>query len=104
MYIINKIFEFIIIAKLDSNYETYKETLRSITLFIVYLERVLISVKISLQKIVALLSSKDKIINFLKFIQEILVIFKLIKSIRVRVWLLIRIEFDNYATIDLVNI
>jgi hypothetical protein len=99
----DKSFEFIINAKSDSNYATCKETRRSVTGYVVYLEGALISVRSGMQKIVALSVSEAEIIALVQCVQEVMFVMKLIKSMSLKVKVPITIEVDNHATVDLVN-
>ena len=99
----DKSFKFNIRGKSDSNYATCKETRRSVTGYVVYLEDSLISVKSGMQKLVALSVSEAEIIALVQCVQEIMFVKKLIESLKLQVQLPIEIEVDNKATVDLVN-
>ena len=56
----------------DSNYATCKETRRSITGLIVYLEGAIIAVKSGMQKIVALSTTEAEVIAIVQCVQEMI--------------------------------
>ena len=99
----DKSFEFVLRGKSDSNYASCKETRRSVTGFVVYLEDTLISVKSGMQKIIALSVSEAELFALVQCVQEIMFVKKLLESMKLRVKLPIIIEVDNKATVDLVN-
>jgi hypothetical protein len=99
----NKNFLFIIKGKSDSNYATCKETRRSVSGYVIYLEGALVSVKSGMQKIIALSVSEAEIIALVQCVQEIMFIVKLINSLGLKVKKPIELEVDNKATVDLVN-
>ena len=99
----DKTFKFLLRGKSDSNYATCKETRRSVTGYVVYLEDALISFKSGMHKLVALSVSEEEIIALVQCVQEMMFVKKLLESLKLQIKLPMEIEVDNKATIDLVN-
>ena len=96
-------FLFKIRGKSDSNYATCKETRRSITGYLVWLEEALIAVKSGMQKIVALSVTEAEIIALVQCVQEMMYMKKVLESILLKVELPMIVEVDNKGAVDLVN-
>ena len=99
----DKNFKFRIRGKSDSNYATCKETRRSITGFVVWLEDSLISVKSGMQKIVSLSVTEAEVIALVQCVQELLYMKKIMESLSLQVELPFNVEVDNKGAVDLVN-
>ena len=96
-------FLFKIRGKSDSNYATCKETRRSITGYLVWLEESLIAVKSGMQKIVALSVTEAEVIALVQCVQEMMYMRKVLESIMLKVELPMTVEVDNKGAVDLVN-
>ena len=96
-------FLFKIRGKSDSNYATCKETRKSITGYLVWLEESLIAVKSGMQKIVALSVTEAEIIALVQCVQEMMYMKKVLESILLKVELPMIVEVDNKGAVDLVN-
>ena len=96
-------FLFRIRGKLDSNYATYKETRKSITGHLVWLEEALISVKSGMQKIVTLSVTEAEIIALVQCVEEMMYMKKVLESILLKLELPMIVEVDNKGAVDLVN-
>ena len=96
-------FEFEVCGKSDSNFATCKETRRSVTGYVVYLEGALIAVKSGMQRIVALSVSEAEVIAMVQCVQEMLYVKKLLNSMKLKVKLPMTVWVDNKAAVDLAN-
>ena len=99
----DKSFLFKIRGKSDSNYATCKETRRSVTGYIVWLEDSLIAVKSGMQKIVALSVTEAEVIALVQCVQEMMYMKKIMESLELNVELPMTVEVDNQGAVDLVN-
>ena len=88
-------FEFILKGESDANYATCKETRRSVSGYVVYLEGSLISVRSGMQKIVALSVSEAEVIALVQCVQEVMFAKKILESMQLKVKIPIEIEVDN---------
>ena len=96
-------FEFRIRGKADSNFATCKETRRSVTGYIVWLEDAIIAVKSGMQKIVAISVTEAEVIALVQCVQELMYMLKVLQSMVLKVELPFIVEVDNKGAVDLVN-
>ena len=87
----------------DASYATCKDTRKSVTEYIVYLEGAPIAIKSGMQKIIALSSSEAELIALVQCLQEIMFMKKVLESMELQVELPILIKCDNKGTVDLIN-
>ena len=99
----DKNFEFCISGKSDSDYATCPTTRRSVTGFTVFLEGAPISVKSLMQKIVALSVCEAEVISAVTCAQEMIMAYKIITSLELKVKLPMILEVDNKGAVDLAN-
>lgn len=99
----DRMFEFKITAKSDSNYATCKDTRKSVTGYVIYLEDALVAVKSGMQRIVALSVTEAELIALVQCLQEMIFIAKMISSMGLRVAYPLKICVDNKGTMDLIN-
>ena len=100
---VDREFEFRIRGKADSNYATCKETRKSVTGYVVWLEDALVAVKSGMQKIVSLSVTEAEVIALVQCVQEMIYIKKVIESMKLKVELPMKVEVDNKGAVDLVN-
>ena len=96
-------FEFKIEGKSDANFATCKDTRKSVTGYVVYMEDTPIAVKSGMQRIVALSVSEAEVIAMVQCVQEMLYVMKLLNSMELKVKLPMVIWVDNKAAVDLAN-
>lgn len=96
-------FEFVISGKSDSDYACCPATRRSITGLSVFLEGAAVSVRSAMQKIVALSVTEAETIAAVQCAQELLLTYKIVKSMGLEVKLPMILEVDNKGAVDLAN-
>ena len=96
----DKNFEFSVTGDSDSNYATCEETRKSITGFIVRVEKSIVAVKSGMQKIGALSMTEAEIIAVVKCVSEMLYVMKLIQSIGLKVKKPMIVHSDNKGAVD----
>jgi hypothetical protein len=100
---LDKVFEFIIRGRSDSNYGTDVETRRSVTGYAVYLEDAPIAIKSVMQRIITLSSTEAELLALVQCVQEMMATKRLLESMQLKVKLPMVIECDNKGAVDLVN-
>lgn len=96
-------FEFETSGKSDANFATCKDTRKSVTGYVVYLEGTPVAVKSGMQRIVTLSVSEAEVIAMVQSIQKMMYIEKLLKAMELKVKLPMTIWVDNKAAVDLAN-
>ena len=99
----DKLFEFRISGKPDSDYATCMHARRSVTGYMVWFEGTLIAVRSIMQKVVALSTAEAELIALVMCIQEMMCLKKLVEALELKVELPMIVECDNRSTVDLVN-
>ena len=99
----DKSFKFVINGKSDSDYACCPTTRRSVSGTCVFLEGAPISVKSSMQKIVALSVTEAETIAAVQCAQEMILAYKIITSMGLQVQLPMILEVDNKGAVDLAN-
>ena len=99
----NRDFEFKISGRSDSDYACCHTTRRSVTGLCVFLEGAAISVKSAMQKIVALSVTEAETIAAVQCAQEMVLAYKIMISIGLKVELPMILEMDNKGAVDLAN-
>ena len=96
-------FEFIIEGRSDSNYATCPDTRRSISGWRVKFESCPIINKSVMQKVVALSVTEAELYASVQCAQDMLFVWKIIKSIGLKVKLPMILDLDNKGAVDIVN-
>ena len=99
----DKLFEFRISGKPDSDYATCTHTRKSVTGYMVWFEGTLIAVRSVMQKVVAISTVEAELIALVMCIQEMMYLKKLVEALELKVELPMKVECDNKSTVDLVN-
>ena len=99
----DKSFKFKIRGRSDSNYATDKETRRSITGSVVYLNDAIVMFQSSTQKHVTLSVTEAELAALVSCVQDMLYVYRIIISLDLQVELPIVVELDNSGARDLAN-
>ena len=81
----------------------FTDTRKSVTGFVVYLERAPIAIKSVMQKIIALSVTEVELIALVQCVQEMFFVKKVLESMGLSVELPMLVECDNKGAVDLVN-
>ena len=96
-------FQFHISGKSDSDYATCKDTRKSVSGYVVYLEDAPITVKSVMQKIIALSVTEAELIALVQCIQEMIFAKKVVESMGLLVKTQMIVYCDNKGAVDLIN-
>jgi hypothetical protein len=99
----DKTFKFRVKGKSDSDYATCKETRRSVTGLIVWLEEALIMVKSMMQDVPSLSVTESELASATSCAQYLMYVKKYLESIGLEVELPMILEVDNKGAVDLIN-
>ena len=99
----DKLFQFRIKGKSDSNYATCTDTRKSVTGYVVHFEGAPIAIKSVMQKIIALSATEAELIALVQCIQEMFYAKKVIESMGLIVEVPMIVQCDNKGVVDLVN-
>ena len=99
----DKSFQFVISGKSDSDYACCTTTRRSVTGYVVYFEGAVVATRSLMQKIVALSVTEAEKIAAVQCAQEMLMAFKIVRSMGLKVKLPMILEVDNQGAVDLAN-
>jgi hypothetical protein len=99
----DKSFKFKIRGRSDSNYATDKETRRSITGSVVYLNDAIVMFQSSTQKHVTLSVTEAELAALVSCVQDMLYVYRIIISLELQVELPMVVELDNSGARDLAN-
>ena len=96
-------FQFVINGKSDSDYACCPTTRRSVSGICVFLEEAVVSAKSVMQKIVALSVTEAETIAAVQCAQEMMLTYKIVISMGLKVKLPMMLEVDNKGAVDLAN-
>jgi hypothetical protein len=99
----DKSFKFKIRGRSDSNYATDKETRRSITGSVVYLNDAIVMFQSATQKHVTLSVTEAELAALVSCVQDMLYVYRIIISLGLQVELPMAVELDNSGARDLAN-
>ena len=100
---IDKDFLFEIIGRPDASYGTCKDTRKSITGIVVFLEMCVIVAKSGMQRIVALSTAEAELIAMVQCVQEMLFVKKFMESLELKIRLPMLVQCDNKGAVDMAN-
>ena len=99
----DKNFQFVINGKSDSDYACCPTTRRSVSGICVFIEEAVVSAKSVMQKIVALSVTEAETIAAVQCAQEMMLTYKIVISMGLKVKLPMMLEVDNKGAVDLAN-